>query len=121
MQDIKLGLSVDIGPARVMSLGSPMQQVEEMGCDSVEVLDCVSKHRGLQSASWAGLGNLHNQANVLDTSLGDIAAFSIHNQNQNINHNKGHDIRTSRGCQSFSKVFRRRKSIKAKGSSSASK
>ncbi|GAB4858383.1 hypothetical protein Ancab_009854, partial [Ancistrocladus abbreviatus] len=64
IQEIRLGLSVDIGPVGVISLGSPMQQVEEMGCDLVEIPDCDLRHRGLQSAGWASLGNLHDQGIV---------------------------------------------------------
>ncbi|GAB4859897.1 aryl-alcohol oxidase 3 [Ancistrocladus abbreviatus] len=74
-----------------MSLGSPMQQVEEMGCDLVEDLDYDTRHWGLHSAGWAVLGSLHNQGIVPEASLGDIADCSIQNQNQNINHSKGHD------------------------------
>ncbi|GAB4833264.1 hypothetical protein Ancab_031511 [Ancistrocladus abbreviatus] len=121
IQGIRLGLSANIRPAGVISLGSPMQQVEEMGCDLVEVLDCDSRHRGLLLASWAGLGNVHNQGIAPEASSGDIATCSIQNQNQNINHNKGPDVGKSGGCQSFSKVFRRWKSIKTKARSSASK
>ncbi|GAB4849715.1 hypothetical protein Ancab_004511 [Ancistrocladus abbreviatus] len=73
------------------------------------------------AAGWASLGNLHNQANASEAPSGDIAVSSIQNQKQNINHSKGHDIHKSEGCQSFSKVFKRQKAIKAKGSSSASK
>ncbi|GAB4833664.1 hypothetical protein Ancab_031909 [Ancistrocladus abbreviatus] len=109
---IRLGLSEDIGPAGVMSLGSPMQQVEELGCHLVEALDYVSRHRGL---------HLHNQANTSEAPSGDIADVSIQNQKQNISHSKGYDIHKSGGCQSFSKVFKRWKAIKANGSSSASK
>ncbi|GAB4852072.1 hypothetical protein Ancab_016263 [Ancistrocladus abbreviatus] len=60
--------------------GSPMQQVEELGCHSVEALDCVSRLRGLQVASWASLGSLHKQANASEAPSRDIADVSIQNQ-----------------------------------------
>ncbi|GAB4833851.1 hypothetical protein Ancab_032098 [Ancistrocladus abbreviatus] len=120
-EGFRLGLSEDIGPVGVMSLGPPMQQGEELGYHSVEALNCVSRLRGLQVASWAGLGSMHNQANASKAPSRDIADVSIQNQKQNINHSKGHEIRKSGGCPSFSKVFKRRKASKANGNSSASK
>ncbi|GAB4854385.1 hypothetical protein Ancab_022971 [Ancistrocladus abbreviatus] len=56
-----MGLIAVNGPAEVMSLGCSMQQVEYMGRVLVEDLDCDTRHMGLQSAGWAGLGSLPTQ------------------------------------------------------------
>ncbi|GAB4860097.1 hypothetical protein Ancab_011575 [Ancistrocladus abbreviatus] len=83
-----------------MSLGSPRQKVEELGCQAMEALDCVLRP---------------------PAPSGDIADVSTQNQKQNINHSKWYDIRKSGGGQSFWKVFKRQKVMKANRSSTVLK
>ncbi|GAB4854393.1 hypothetical protein Ancab_022979 [Ancistrocladus abbreviatus] len=102
------------GPVEVMSLGCSMQQVEDTGHVLVEDLDCDTRHMGLQSAGWAGLGSLPTQVNVPEASLGATIASSMTSQDQNINQRKGPSSGKCEGHQFTSKVLRRRKSAKAK-------
>ncbi|GAB4838959.1 hypothetical protein Ancab_028492 [Ancistrocladus abbreviatus] len=80
LQGIQMGLIAVNGPVEVMSMGCPMQQVEDMGCVSVEDLDLDTRQLGLQSVSWACLGSIPTQVNVPEVSSGSIAACSMKTQ-----------------------------------------
>ncbi|GAB4834729.1 hypothetical protein Ancab_032992 [Ancistrocladus abbreviatus] len=83
LQGIRMGLTAVNGPTEVMSMGCPMQQVEDMGRVSAEDLDLDTRQLGLHLVGWAGLGSIPTQVNVPEVSLGSIADCSMKTQDQN--------------------------------------